>query len=261
MPRFAMKIAYDGGPFCGFQIQNDVPSVQNALQIALTKLDKNCPKIQGAGRTDAGVHASGQVVHVDLEQNWDPFRLSEAMNFHLKPDPIAVVAAARVDDDFSARFSAINRRYLYKILCRRAPQSYGRGTAWWIKHPIDEKAMHDAAQFLVGTHDFSTFRSSLCQAKSPIKSVESIKVERQITEEGHLILVHVEARSFLHNQVRSFVGTIERVGAGMWDLGEVKTALDAKDRTACGPVAPPEGLYLAEVIYPSDIFAGGFRDY
>ena len=260
MPRFAMKVAYDGAPYSGFQIQNNVPSVQGELEKAVAKLDPFHPRIIGSGRTDAGVHAMGQVVHVDLERDWDPFRLAEAMNFQIKPNPIAVLAVAKVDEEFSARFSAVKRRYLYRILVRRAPQTFDRGTAWWIRHPVDAKRMHEAAQSLVGMHDFTTFRSSLCQSASPIKSVDRVDVEQVQTPHGPEIHIHVEARSFMHNQVRSFAGTLERVGSGRWEIDDVRKALEAKDRSMCGPVAPPEGLYFAHVFYPTDIFANGFVD-
>ena len=255
-----MKVAYDGAPYSGFQIQNTARSVQGELEKAVAKLDRNAPRVVGSGRTDAGVHAIGQVVHVDLDRDWDPFRLSEAMNFQLRPNPIAIRAVALVDDEFSARFSAIKRRYLYRILVRRAPQTYGRGTKWWVRHPLDAEHMHEAAQAFIGTHDFTTFRSSVCQAASPVKSVDRVDVEEFHSVEGHEIQIHVEARSFMHNQIRSFAGTLERVGAGRWDIDDVRIALEAKDRFRCGPVAPPEGLYFAEVTYPSDIFAGGFVD-
>lgn len=260
MPRFAMKVAYDGAPYSGFQIQDNVRSVQGELEKAVAKLDQNEPRVVGSGRTDTGVHAIGQVVHVDLERNWEPFRLAEAMNFHLRPNPIAICAAALVDDEFSARFSAIKRRYLYRILVRRAPQTYGRGTAWWVRHPLDARLMHKAAQAFIGQHDFTTFRSSMCQAASPIKTVDRVDVEAIDTIEGLEIQIHVEARSFMHNQVRSFVGTLERVGAGRWEIDDVRAALEAKDRSRCGPVAPAEGLYFAEVEYPIDIFENGFVD-
>ncbi len=260
MPRFAMKVAYDGAPYSGFQIQDNVRSVQGELEKAVAKLDPHAPRITCAGRTDAGVHAMGQIVHVDLERDWDPFRLAEAMNFQLRPNPIAIRAVALVDDDFSARFSAVKRRYLYRIIVRRAPQTFGRGTAWWVRHPLDPSPMHKAAQSFLGLHDFTTFRSSMCQSASPVKSVDRVDVEAFDTDEGLEIQIHVEARSFMHNQVRSFAGTLERVGAGRWEIDDVRAALEAKDRARCGPVAPPEGLYFAEVTYPTEIFADGFVD-
>ena len=260
MPRFAMKVAYDGAPYSGFQVQNDVRSIQGELEKAVAKLDGNAPRITGSGRTDAGVHAMGQIVHVDLERDWEPFRLAEAMNFQVKPNPIAILAVARVDDGFSARFSAINRRYLYRILMRRAPQTYDRGTAWWLRHSLDATPMHEAAQALVGKHDFTTFRSSICQAASPIKTVNRVDVEAVDTIEGPEIRIHVEARSFMHNQIRSFAGTLERVGAGRWGVGDVKAALEAENRSKCGPVAPAHGLYFAEVTYEYNIFENGFVD-
>ncbi len=261
MPRYALKIAYDGAPFSGFQLQADAPSVQGHLEDAIMKLQAKQCRVITAGRTDAGVHAMGQVVHFDMEKDWESFRLSEALNFHLKPAPIAVLATAKVDEDFSARFSALSRRYIYKILTRRAPQTFGRGTKWWVRHELDADLMQSAANIFVGKHDFTTFRSSQCQSDSPLKSVDWVRVEKIQTDEGVEIHFHIEARSFLHNQVRSFAGTLERVGAGSWPVERVKKALESCDRAKCGPVAPPEGLYLAEVKYPDDIFAGGSRDY
>ncbi|MFV0474931.1 MAG: tRNA pseudouridine(38-40) synthase TruA [Pikeienuella sp.] len=246
MPRYMLTLEYDGAPFSGWQRQADRPSVQEAVETAVARLTGAEAHVQGAGRTDAGVHAMGQVAHVDLAREWDPFRLSEALNHHLRPAPVAVVAAALAADDFHARFSAIERAYFYRIVNRRAPLTFERGTAWHVRGDLDAGAMAAAAKHLVGHHDFTTFRSSMCQAKSPVKTVDELTVER----DGEEIAIHVLARSFLHNQVRSFVGTLERVGAGAWSPGDVKTALEARDRAACGPVAPPEGLYLVSVRYP-----------
>jgi len=251
MPRYALKIEYHGAGFSGWQRQTDHPSVQCAVEHALRKVQPDVPAIAAAGRTDKGVHACGQVVHCDMVRNWDPFRLSEAVNHHLKPARIAVVAAAAVADDFHARFSALERRYVYRIICRRAPLTHDAGLAWKVPRALDPDPMHRAAQYLVGHHDFTTFRASECQAKSPVKTVDSVEVAGCGTE----IRVTVRARSFLHNQVRSFVGTLERVGAGAWSPEAVRAALDARDRAACGPVAPPDGLYLVGVGYPVDPFA------
>lgn len=255
MPRFALKIEYHGAPFAGWQRQADQPSVQGAVETALAKLEPGPHTIAAAGRTDAGVHAFGQVAHCDMARDWDPFRLSEALNFHLKPAPVAIVACARVPDTFHARFSATDRRYLFRLVCRRAPLVHERGAVWQTKHRLDGEAMADAAQVFVGRHDFTTFRSTLCQAKSPVKSLDQCDVSEILRSDGaqefHFSL---RARSFLHNQVRSFVGTLERVGAGAWTKADVKAALDARDRAACGPVSPPEGLYLMAVGYDPQPF-------
>ena len=247
MPRYKLTIEYQGGPFAGWQRQKDQPSVQEALERAAEALTGDPTVVQGAGRTDAGVHALGQVAHLDTVRDWDTFRVMEALNHHLRPAPVAVLAAERVSDDFHARFSAIERRYLYRIINRRAPLTYDKGLAWKVQPPLDAAAMQAGGAHLVGHHDFTTFRSSICQAQSPVKSVDAVGVEQV----GDEITIHVRARSFLHNQVRSFVGTLERVGAGKWAPDDVRAALEAKDRAACGPVAPPDGLYLAAVHYPS----------
>jgi tRNA pseudouridine38-40 synthase len=245
MPRYKLTLEYDGGPFAGWQRQVDQPSVQQALEEALRMLEPDAPPVTGAGRTDAGVHALAQVAHCDLAKEWDPFRLSEALNWHLKPAPIAVLEAARAAEDFHARFDAVERRYLYRISTRRAPLTLDAGRAWRVGRALDVDAMRAAAAHLVGTHDFNTFRSTMCQAKSPVKTLDRLEVV-EAGDEVHFIVV---ARSFLHNQVRSFVGTLEKVGSGSWTPGRVAEALAARDRTACGPVAPPQGLYLERVVY------------
>lgn len=255
MPRFALKIEYHGGPFVGWQRQTDLPSVQGAVEAALARLEPGDHTIAAAGRTDAGVHALAQVAHCDLAKDWDPFRLSEALNHHLKPQPVAVVACAAVADDFHARFSAIGRRYAFRILSRRAPATHDKGLVWQIKHPLDVAAMQAGAAHLIGQHDFTTFRSSICQAESPVKTLDHLTVQEKAVPNGTLYTFDVRARSFLHNQVRSFVGTLERVGTGAWAPEDVRTALEARDRAACGPVSPPDGLYLAQVRYPEDPFA------
>ena len=252
MPRYAMKIEYNGAPFAGWQRQAEHPSVQGAVEAALARLEPDVPSIAAAGRTDSGVHGLGQVAHCDLQKDWEPFRLSEALNYHLKPLPVAIVACAAVSDEFHARFSARERRYVYRLICRRAPLTFEAGLAWRVSKRLDAEAMQKGADYLIGHHDFTTFRASECQAKSPVKSVDEIRVERA----GQEIKFHVRARSFLHNQVRSFVGTLERVGAGAWTPEDVRDALAACDRARCGPVAPPDGLYLAGVEYPEDPFAG-----
>lgn len=255
MPVFALKIEYHGGPFAGWQRQKDHPSVQQTLEQALRKLDMDTPSIAAAGRTDAGVHATGQVAHCQLAKDWDPFRLSEALNFHLRPAPIVIVAAARAPDDFHARFSAIERRYLFRLITRRAPLTHQAGLAWHINHDLDLAAMQQGARHLIGLHDFTTFRATHCQAKSPIKTLDELEITARRSDGGTEYQFTLRARSFLHNQVRSIVGTLERVGAGAWHPDRVKTALYAKDRSACGPVCPPQGLYLAGVGYPKDPFA------
>ncbi len=210
--------------------------------------------IAAAGRTDAGVHALGQVAHCDMDKDWDPFRLSEALNFHLKPQPVAILAAQKVADDWHARFSAVERQYLFRILMRRAPATHDKGQVWRINHSLDVDAMQAGADRLIGRHDFTTFRSSICQAASPTKTLDELRVEQVTGVSGPEVHFHVRARSFLHNQVRSFVGTLERVGAGTWTPDDVTDALEARDRAACGPVCPPQGLYLARVGYPKPMF-------
>lgn len=255
MPRYALKIEYDGGPFSGWQRQADLPSVQTAVEAALRRLETNAPGIAAAGRTDAGVHATGQVAHCDLARDWDPFRLSEALNWHLKPAPVAILKAARVGDDFHARFSATERRYLFRLLSRRAPATHDKGLVWQVQNPLNLKAMREGAAHLIGQHDFTTFRAAMCQAQSPVKTLDEILIDEVPVAGGHEYRFRLRARSFLHNQVRSIVGTLERVGAGGWSPDDVKRALNARDRAACGPVCPPEGLYLTGVKYPADPFA------
>lgn len=253
MPRYKLTLEYHGGPFVGWQRQENGRSVQAAVEAALRALEPDAPGIAGAGRTDAGVHATGQVAHCDLARDWEPFRLAEALNWHLKPDPVAVLAAEPVAGDFHARFSATGRRYLYRILCRRAPLALERGLAWRVGYDLDAAAMQAAADLLVGRHDFTTFRSAQCQSASPVKTLDLFRIERA----GGEFRCHLAARSFLHNQVRSLVGTLERVGAGKWPVARVARALAARDRSECGPVAPPEGLYLTGVTYESTGGRGG----
>ncbi|MEI4484652.1 tRNA pseudouridine(38-40) synthase TruA [Frigidibacter sp. MR17.14] len=254
MPRYALLIDYDGTPFAGWQRQSGQASVQEAIEAALRRLEPDCPGIGGAGRTDAGVHATGQVAHCDMARDWDPFRLSEALNFHLKPAPVAVLAAARVADDWHARFSALERRYTFRLVRRRAPVTHDKGLVWQVQNPLDLAAMRAGAAHLVGHHDFTTFRSSICQAASPVKTLDEITIEELPYPQGSEFRFHLRARSFLHNQVRSIVGTLERVGAGAWAPERVRAALQARDRGACGPVCPPQGLYLTGVGYPEDPF-------
>ncbi|WP_372604840.1 tRNA pseudouridine(38-40) synthase TruA, partial [Actibacterium sp.] len=210
MPRYALKIEYDGTPFAGWQRQADQPSVQGAIEQALSRLEPGPHTIAAAGRTDAGVHAFGQVAHCDLAKDWDPFRLSEALNFHLKPLPVAILTAARIDDDFHARFSATERQYLFRLVSRRAPVTHERGKVWQVQHPLELEPMQQAATYLLGRHDFTTFRASICQAASPVKSLDELRIEAFDIPHGREFHFHVRARSFLHNQVRSFVGTLER---------------------------------------------------
>ncbi len=255
MPRYALLVEYHGAPFAGWQRQSDQPSVQGAIEAALAKLEPREHTIAAAGRTDAGVHATGQVAHCDMERDWDPFRLSEALNYHLKPAPVAILDCALVAEDWHARFAAVERRYLFRLMSRRAPLTFEAGQMWQVKHPLDADAMQAGADHLIGHHDFTTFRSAICQANSPVKTLDELRVETVARETGTEYRFHVRARSFLHNQVRSFVGTLERVGAGAWTPDDVRNALAAKDRSACGPVSPPHGLYLAGVTYPQDPFA------
>ncbi len=255
MPRYALLIEYDGRPFVGWQRQADLTSVQGTIESALARLEPREHTIAAAGRTDTGVHGRGQVAHCDMDKDWDPFRLSEALNYHLKPDPIAITACAQVDGDWHARFSALERRYEFRLLMRRAPATHDAGLVWQVSRELDVSAMQEGAAHLLGLHDFTTFRSSICQATSPVKTLDELTVRAIDGPSGPEVRFTVRARSFLHNQVRSFVGTLEAVGAGSWHPDDVKTALEACERSACGPVSPPQGLYLAHVTYPTDVFA------
>jgi tRNA pseudouridine38-40 synthase len=245
MPRYKLTIEYDGGPFVGWQRQKNGRSIQQRLEEAAFAINGEAVVVHGAGRTDAGVHALGQVAHLDMRREWRVDRLRDALNAHLRPDPIAVLDACGVGDDFEARFSAIRRHYRYVIRNRRAPLALEAGKAWHMARALDADAMHAAAQLLVGRHDFTTFRASECQANSPIRTLEKLDV----TRDGDAIVVTTCARSFLHNQVRSLVGSLEHVGSGKWRADELRAALDARDRARCGQVAPPDGLYLAAVEY------------
>ena len=245
MPRYRITLEYHGAAFVGWQRQRDGLSVQGAVEAALARLAPEAPRAQGAGRTDAGVHARGQVAHVDIARDWEPARLAAALNHHLRPHPVAVIEAARARRDFHARFDAVERRYDYRVICRRAPLALDAGLAWRRPRALDVAAMRAAARHLLGRHDFTTFRAAQCQAASPVKTLDEIEIEDR---DGEIRLRFV-ARSFLHNQVRSMVGTLERVGDGRWRPGDVATALAAADRARCGPVAPAEGLTLAAVIY------------
>jgi tRNA pseudouridine38-40 synthase len=256
MPRFALKIEYDGAPFNGWQRQaQGQPSVQAAVEAALAKLEPGPHTIAAAGRTDTGVHGTGQVAHIDLAKPWDPFRLSQALNHHLRPLPVAILACAQVPDDFHARFSAVERRYLYRILTRRAPPVLDKGQVWHLLTPLDLTAMQQGAAYLVGHHDFTTFRSALCQANSPMKTLDEVTITAHPVPHGTEYRFALRARSFLHNQVRSMVGSLMRVGSGAWAPERVGEALAARDRSACGSVAPPQGLCLTGVRYLDDPFA------
>jgi tRNA pseudouridine38-40 synthase len=245
MPRYRIDIEYDGTAFVGWQIQSTGASVQGELAKAVERFSGEAVAVRGAGRTDAGVHALGQVAHFDLGRAWDPFRVREALNFYLRNWPLAVLDCSVVPAVFDARFSATARHYLYKILSRRAPPAIERNRVWWLPIELDAKAMHEAAQILTGRHDFTTFRAAACQAKSPVRTLDLLTV----TTDGDHLLINASARSFLHHQVRSIVGSLKLVGEGKWSGADLERALKVRDRAACGPVAPAAGLYLVGVDY------------
>ena len=245
MTRFKLTVEYDGGPFVGWQRQDNGPSVQQALEEAIAAFAHEKATLFGAGRTDAGVHASGQVAHFDLAKEFGAAKVRDAINYHLKPLPVAVIAAEAVGEDFHARFSAKSRAYRYRIINRRPPLTLERGRAWRVSAPLDHGAMAAAAGMLVGEHDFTTFRGIACQADSPVKTLDELSVTRT----GEEVVIAVRSRSFLLNQVRIIAGTLKLVGEGKWRPSDVKAALDARDRAEGGPTAPPEGLYLVEVRY------------
>lgn len=245
MPRYKLTIEYDGAPFCGWQVQDNGASVQGALEAAVKAASGEVVRVHGAGRTDAGVHALGQVAHFDIAKPFGPGRLRDALNAHLRPAPIAVRDAEIVPDSFEARFSAKKRHYLYRIRNTRANLALDVGRVWRVPRRLDADAMHQAAQRLVGKHDFTTFRHSDCQAKSPEKTLDQLDVRR----EGDAISIATSARSFLHSQVRSMVGSLVWIGEGRWSADDLAAALAARERAACGPVAPAEGLYLVKVEY------------
>ncbi|MHA6287476.1 tRNA pseudouridine(38-40) synthase TruA [Maricaulis sp. CAU 1757] len=248
MPRYKLTLEYDGTPYAGWQRQDNAPSVQAALERAAERLDQAPVLVYGAGRTDSGVHALGQVAHIDLVKDLADDKVRDALNYHLKPDPVAVLEASRVSDAFHARFSATQRHYLYRMIDRRAPLTLDRGQVWRVTRRLDAEAMHHAAQHLVGSHDFTTFRDAQCQAESPVKTLDAIAVARY----GEEVQLTCSARSFLHRQVRSMVGSLVEVGVGKWSVRDFGAALKAADRSRCGPVAPPDGLYLTAVDYPVD---------
>jgi tRNA pseudouridine38-40 synthase len=245
MPRYRLLIEYDGRPYHGFQAQADQPSVQGSIERAIAAFCGESLRLHAAGRTDSGVHALGQVIHIDLEKAWDAAVVRDALNAHLSPEPIVVLDAAVAEPDFHARFSARERRYLYRILNRASPPALERGRVWRVKKPIDAAAMHAAAQGLIGLHDFTTFRDVNCQARSPVKTLDEARVWR----EGEEVRLAFTARSFLHRQVRSMTGSLAQVGLGRWSAADLTAALEARDRAACGPVAPSDGLYLVSVAY------------
>jgi tRNA pseudouridine38-40 synthase len=245
MPRYRITLEYDGTTFTGWQSQPDGKAVQDAVTRALLKMSGERVIVRAAGRTDAGVHAMGQVAHFELSKDWEAFRIREALNYHLRPAPAAVLECAEVDATFDARFSATARHYMYRILTRRAPPVLDRNRVWPLFASLDADAMHDAAGYLEGHHDFTTFRAAACQANSPMRTLDRLDVSR-VGEEIH---IYASARSFLHNQVRSMVGSLKLVGEGKWQPRDMQRALQAVDRSACGPVAPPQGLYLTKVDY------------
>ena len=246
MTRWRLIVEYDGGPFMGWQRQEHGPSVQQTLEEALARMTGELPAVHAAGRTDAGVHALAMSAHAEIEKTLTPHRLREGVNALVRPHPISVLSVEQVPDDWHARFSCIGRRYLYRILNRRAPPALDRGRVWHVAVPLDAEAMAEGAAFLVGRHDFTTFRSAHCQSDSPVKTLDRLDVSHV----GDEILIRAEARSFLHHQVRSMVGCLALVGRGQWEPADIRAALDARDRAALGFNAPPHGLYFVEAIYP-----------
>ncbi len=245
MPRYKLTIEYDGTPFVGWQAQDNQLTVQGVITDAILAFTSERTIVAGAGRTDTGVHALGQIAHVDLGKDWDEDTVRDALNAHLRPHPVAVLTAERVTENFDARFSAIKRHYLYRIVNRRPDLTLERNRAWRVPRPLDDQAMNDAAQKLIGRHDFTTFRSAECQASSPVKTLDRLDVARY----GDELRVRAAARSFLQHQVRSMAGSLVHVGEGKWSADDLAAALAARDRSACGQVAPPHGLYLVRVDY------------
>jgi len=245
MPRYKLIIEYDGTGFFGWQAQAEATTVQGVLEAAVELLHSQKITVHGAGRTDTGVHALAQVAHFDAPKEWDPFVLCNAINGNVRPHAVSVVSAEVVPETFEARFSATKRRYLYRVLNRRAPPTIDKTHVWHVPMDLNVDAMHEGAQHLVGKHDFTTFRAAECQSPSPVKTIDRLDVMRF----DEMIEIRAEARSFLHHQVRSIVGSLVRVGQGKWHPIEMKRALEARDRSRCGPVCPPDGLYLVEVLY------------
>ena len=248
MTRFAFTVEFDGRPFMGWQRQAHGPSVQQAIEDAIFAVTGERAIIHAAGRTDAGVHGLAMRAHAEIDKDIAPFRLMEAINARLRPDPVAILACEVMPGDWHARFSCVGRSYVYRIANRRAPLTFDKGLMWRVIQPLDAQAMHDAAQLLVGLHDFTTFRSAHCQAHSPVKTLDRLNVER----DGDRIAIHAAARSFLHHQVRSMVGCLAMVGMGRWTADDLRSALEAKDRTALGLNAPPDGLYFVQASYPGE---------
>jgi tRNA pseudouridine38-40 synthase len=248
MTRFRLTVEYDGRPFMGWQRQAHGPSVQQAIEEAVEAITGEAAVLHAAGRTDAGVHALAMTAHVDVAKAIAPFRLSEGLNARLRPLPVAILKAEPAADDFHARFSCVGRRYVYRIINRRAPLALEAGQAWQVAVPLDAEAMDAAARRLVGRHDFTTFRSAHCQSESPVKTLDRLDVRR----EGDVLEIHAASRSFLHHQVRSMVGCLQLVGRGKWSADDLQAALEAKDRAALGLNAPPDGLYFAAALYPDD---------
>ncbi len=248
MPRYRITVEYDGTAFVGWQRQDNGLGIQQTIEEAITACSGENPKVFTAGRTDAGVHALGQIAHFDLERNFLPNKIRDAINFHIRPHAVTILQAEIVSDKFHARFNALERAYLYRIINRRSPLTLERNRAWWVPVKLDAAAMHDAAQVLIGNHDFSSFRASICQAKSPIKTLDLLTVERFDDE----IQIRAQAKSFLHHQVRNFVGSLKYVGEGKWTKDDLKAILETRSRCAAGQTAPPDGLYLTDVGYPPD---------
>ncbi|WP_331373088.1 tRNA pseudouridine(38-40) synthase TruA [Sinorhizobium chiapasense] len=247
MPRYRLTVEYDGSDYVGWQRQENGPSVQGAIEKAILSLTGETVSVRGAGRTDSGVHAMGQVAHADLTREWKTHTLRNALNAHLTlaGERVSILDALEAPPDFDARFSAVRRHYLYRIISRRSPLALEARRAWWVPKTLDHETMHEAAQRLVGHHDFTTFRSAHCQAASPLRTLDRLDVTRA----GDLIEIRATAQSFLHNQIRSFAGSLKLVGEGKWTPDDLQAALEARDRKACGPVAPPDGLYFMQVDY------------
>lgn len=245
MTRYKLTIEYDGTGYVGWQRQDNGPSVQQAIETAVTRYCGETPTLHAAGRTDAGVHALGQVAHVDIARGDPARKVRDALNAHLRDEAVAIVEVEEVSEDFHARFSARERSYVYRIVNRRAKLVLDAGRAWWVAKPLDAEAMHAAAQELVGHHDFSSFRASECQAQSPIKTLDELAVSRR----GDVVEIYARARSFLHHQIRNFAGTLALAGEGKWTPADVRAVLEARDRSKAGPTAPPQGLYFLRVEY------------